>query len=40
MHFAIPTIYCVLDGRYEEMYVFCADDLLVIRVGSPDECPK
>lgn len=34
------AIYYVLDGRYEEMYVFYVDDLLVIQVGSPDESPK
>lgn len=33
-------IFYVLDGVYEEMYVFYADDLLVIQVGSPDEQPK
>lgn len=34
------AIFYVLDGKYEEMYVFYVDDLLVIQVGSPDECPK
>lgn len=34
------AIYYVLDGEYEEMYVFYVDDLLVIQVGSPDESPK
>ena len=33
-------IFYRLDGKYEEMYVFYADDLLVIQVGSPDELPK
>ena len=33
-------IFYELDGRYEEMYVFFVDDLLVIQVGSPDELPK
>jgi len=36
----VNAIYYVLDGRYEELYVFYADDLLVIQVGSPDESPK
>lgn len=34
------AIFYVLDGKYEEMYVFYVDDLLVIQVGSPDEDPK
>ena len=34
------AIYYVLDGKYEELYVFYVDDLLVIQVGSPDESPK
>lgn len=34
------AIFYVLDGRYEEMYVFYVEDLLVIQVGSPDESPK
>lgn len=34
------AIFYVLDGKYEEMYVFYADDLLIIQVGSPDESPK
>ena len=34
------VIFYELDGRYEEMYVFIVDDLLVIQVGSPDELPK
>ena len=34
------AIFYVLDGKYEEMYVFYVDDLLVIQVGSPDESPK
>lgn len=29
-----------LDGKYEELWVFYVDDLLVIQVGSPDELPK
>lgn len=29
-----------LDGKYEELWVFHVDDLLVIQVGSPDELPK
>lgn len=33
-------IFYKLDGKYEEMYVFNVDDLLVIQVGSPDELPK
>lgn len=33
-------IFYVLDGKYEELYVFYVDDLLVIQVGSPDESPK
>ena len=33
-------IFYKLDGRYEEMYIFYAEDLLVIQVGSPDELPK
>ena len=36
----INGIFYVLDGKYEEMYVFYADDLLVIQVGSPDEQPR
>ena len=34
------AIFYVLDGKYEELYVYYADDLLVIQVGSPDESPK
>ncbi len=34
------AIFYVLDGKYEELYVFYVDDLLVIQVGSPDESPK
>lgn len=34
------AIYYVLDGKYEELYVFYVEDLLVIQVGSPDESPK
>lgn len=30
----------ILDERYEIMYVFWVEDLLVIQVGSPDECPR
>ncbi len=33
-------IYYILDGKYEEMYVFYYEDLFVIQVGSPDELPK
>jgi hypothetical protein len=33
-------IFYKLDGRYEEMYVFYKDDLLIIQVGSPDELPR
>ena len=33
-------IFYTLDDRYEEMWVFYVDDLLVIQVGSPDELPK
>ena len=33
-------IYYILDGKYEEMYVFYVDDLLVIQVGNSDEGPK
>lgn len=29
-----------LDGKYEEMWIFYVDDLLVVQVGSPDELPK
>lgn len=34
------AIFYKLDGRYEEMYIFYVEDLLVIQVGSPDELPK
>lgn len=34
------AIYYVLDGKYEELYVYYVEDLLVIQVGSPDESPK
>ena len=34
------AIFYQLDGKYEEMYVFYKDNLLVIQVGSPDELPK
>ena len=33
-------IFFKLDGRYDEMYVFEDNGLIVIQVGSPDECPK
>ncbi len=33
-------IFFELDGKYEELSVFYEDELLVIQVGSPDECPK
>lgn len=29
-----------LDGRYEIMYIFYKDDLLILEVGSPDESTK
>lgn len=35
--------YCIfykLNDRYDEMYVFYKDDLLIIQVGSPDELPR
>ncbi|MBP3705656.1 MAG: hypothetical protein J6J13_00190 [Clostridia bacterium] len=34
------AIFYKLDGKYEEMYIFYIDNLLVIQVGSPDELPK
>ena len=34
------VIFYKLDGKYEEMYVFYIDELLVVQVGSPDELPK
>lgn len=34
------AIYYVLDGKYEELYVFYVDELLVIQVGNPDEWPR
>lgn len=34
------AIYYILDGKYEEMYIFYVDDLLVIQVGNSDEGPK
>lgn len=34
------AVFYILDGKYEELYVFYIDDLLVIQVGSPDESPK
>ena len=30
----------VLDGKWEELYVYESDGLTVIQVGSPDELPK
>lgn len=36
----VNGIFYKLDGRYEEMYIFYVEDLLVIQVGSPDELPK
>lgn len=33
-------IFYKLDDKYEEMWVFYVDDLLVVQVGSPDELPK
>jgi len=33
-------IFYQLNGRYEELYVFYKDDLIIIQVGSPDELPK
>ena len=33
-------VFYELNGKYEEMYVFYVDDILVIQVGSPDELPK
>ncbi|MBE6686465.1 MAG: hypothetical protein E7591_04445 [Ruminococcaceae bacterium] len=33
-------IFYKLDGRYEEMWIFYDEDLLIIQVGSPDELPK
>ena len=29
-----------LDGRYEVMYIFYKDDLLILQVGSPDETTR
>lgn len=34
------AIFYKLDGRYNEMYIFRCDGLLVIQVGSTDESPK
>jgi len=35
------TMICYrLDGRYDELYIFYVDDLLVFQIGSPDETPK
>lgn len=34
------AIFYKLDGKYEELYVFYAEDMLIIQVGSPDESPK
>ena len=33
-------IFYQLNGKYEELYVFYVDELLIIQVGSPDELPK
>lgn len=33
-------IFYELDGRYEEMWVFYDEELLIIQVGSPDELPR
>ena len=30
----------VLDGRYESMFIYYVEDLLVIQVGMPDEGPR
>ena len=34
------AIFFEFNGKEDEMYIFYADDLLVIQVGSPDESPK
>lgn len=34
------AIFYKLDGKYDEMYIFESEGLLVIQVGSPDESPK
>lgn len=34
------AIFYTLDGKYEEMYIFESDGLIVIQVGSPDESPR
>ena len=34
------AMYYILDGRYEVLYIFYVDDLLVIQVGYPDEGPR
>lgn len=34
------SIFYILDGKEEEMYVFESDGLIVIQIGSPDESPK
>lgn len=34
------SIYYILDGKHEVLYVFYIDDLLVIQVGNSDEGPK
>lgn len=34
------SITYILDDKYEILYVFWVDDLLVIQVGSPDERPR
>ena len=36
----VNGIFYKLDDRYEEMWIFYVDDLLVVQVGSPDELPK
>lgn len=33
-------IFYKLDNKYQEMYIFYIDDLLIVQVGSPDELPK
>ncbi|MBR6513403.1 MAG: hypothetical protein IKT46_01085 [Clostridia bacterium] len=34
------AVFYTLDGEYGEMYIFESEGLLVIQVGSVDECPK
>lgn len=36
----VGSIDYTLDGVYETMYIFYAEELLIIRVGSVDEAPK